>query len=235
MVIITHRILITTMPINTAFIRLLQLVSPSLPIGAYTYSQGIEWAVEQGWITTQDELSDWLQGLMQSNMLYLELPVFFKMLQAWKQFDEISIQEWNRYLLASRETLELRQEEINRARAFTQIVISLEPNAEKVKHLIIQSQHACLSYACNACKIKADEAAAALLWGWLENLVLSAVKIIPLGQTAGQRVIFNLSEMIPDIIQQAKQVEDDDIGSSSMALSIASSQHETLYTRLFRS
>lgn len=235
MVIMRHHIHIMIMPINTSFARLLQLVSPSLPIGAYTYSQGIEWAVEQGWISTQDELFDWLLGLMQANMVYLELPVFFKLLQAWKQADEISIHAWNRYLLASRETLELRQEEKNRARAFTQVIISLEPKAEKVKHLIVQSQHACLSYACNEWQIKEDEAAVALLWSWLENLVLSAVKIIPLGQTAGQKVIFSLSEMIPEIIEKARQVKDDDIGSSSMALSIASSQHETLYTRLFRS
>ena len=224
-----------TMPIEPSLLRLFQLVSPSLPIGAYTYSQGIEWAVEQGWISSQDQLFDWLQGLMLTNMRYLEIPVYFKMSKAWKQGDEISIQHWSRYLLASRETLELRQEEQNRARAFTDIIISLQPQAVKVKPLIIQTQHACLSYACHEWRIKEDEAAAALLWGWLENLVLSAVKIIPLGQTAGQRVIFSLSEMIPDIIAQARAVDDDDIGASSMAQSIASSQHETLYTRLFRS
>lgn len=223
------------MPIKPSFSRLLQLVSPSLPIGAYTYSQGIEWAVEQGWITTQDDLCSWLKGLMQTNMQYLELPVFFRMLQAWQQGDELAIQKWNNYLIASRETLELRQEEINRARAFTQLLLSLQPESEKVKPLLVQSQHACLSYACHQWYIDADEAAAGLLWSWLENQVLSAVKIIPLGQTAGQTALFKMSELIPDTIEQARKVDDDDIGASSMALSIASSQHETLYTRLFRS
>lgn len=226
---------IITMPIKPSFSRLLQLVSPSLPIGAYTYSQGIEWAVEQGWVTTRDDLCEWLQGLMQTNMRYLELPLFFRMLQAWQQGDEVVIQKWNNTLIASRETLELRQEEINRARAFTRLLLSLQPESAKVKPLLVQSQHACLSYACHAWKIDADEAAAGLLWSWLENLVLSAVKIIPLGQTAGQTALLQLSESIPRIIEKARAVEDDDIGASSMALSIASSQHETLYTRLFRS
>jgi urease accessory protein len=223
------------MPIKTSFSRLLQLVSPSLPVGAYTYSQGIEWAVEEGWVSTQEDLCEWLLGLMQTGMRYLELPVFFRMLQAWEQGDELAIQKWSHTLIASRETLELRQEEINRARAFTRLLLSLQPESEKVEQLLVQSQHACLSYACHQWQVEADEAAAGLLWSWLENMVLSAVKIIPLGQTAGQMALFQLCGHIPHIIEQAKGVNDDDIGASSMALSIASSQHETLYTRLFRS
>ena len=220
---------------SSALTRLLQLVSPSLPIGAYTYSQGIEWAVEQGWIKTQHDLKDWLQGLMETNVQYLELPVLLRMLQAWRQGDEVSIQKWNRFLTASRETLELRQEESNRARALTQVLLTLEPAADAVKPLLMQTQNAGFSYACHAWNISDQDAATGLLWGWLENLVLSAVKIIPLGQNAGQQVIFELSAMVPNIIQKSAKLKDEDIGSSSMALSIASSRHETLYSRLFRS
>jgi urease accessory protein len=226
---------ITIMHTDLALCRLFQLISPSLPIGAYTYSQGIEWAVEHGWIKTEKDLLEWLEGLLQSNMTYLEIPVFIRMLQAWDKGDELSLTKWNHFLLASRETAELRQEEINRARAFTRLIISLEKEAEKIEPVLLQSQHACLSYACFQWKIETDKAILGLLWGWLENLVLSAVKIIPLGQTAGQQVMFKLSESLPGIMQQSKAVADDDIGASSMALSIASSQHETQYTRLFRS
>lgn len=220
---------------DLALSRLFQLISPSLPIGAYTYSQGIEWAVEQGWIASTDDLTAWIEGLISSNMRYLELPVFLKMLQAWEQGDESVLIRWNQYLLASRETAELRLEEKNRARAFYAIIRSLEPTAETYESVLMQSQHACLSYACCSWHIDHDKASLALLWSWLENLVLAAVKIIPLGQTAGQQVIFSLSESLPGIIEQAKQVDEADIGASSMALSIASSQHETQYTRLFRS
>ncbi|MDJ0880534.1 MAG: urease accessory UreF family protein [Gammaproteobacteria bacterium] len=215
--------------------RLLQMVSPSLPIGAYTYSQGIEWAVEQGWIATEQDLIEWLEGLLNNTMVYLELPVFIRMLQAWQQDDQDTLRYWNEYLLASRETAELRQEEVNRARAFSEILFSLHPAAQAKALTLRLSQHSCLSYACHVWHIDRQQALVALVWSWLENLVLSAVKIIPLGQTAGQQVVFQLSERLPDITRKAQSVTDADIGASSMALAIASSQHETQYTRLFRS
>lgn len=218
-----------------ALTRLFQLVSPSLPIGAYTYSQGIEWAVEQGWINNENDLMDWLKGQLETTMLYVDLPVLIRLIKAWSVSDEKALSRWNEYLLASRETAELRQEEINRARAFTQILISLEPEAKDVKQHLLLSQHACFSYACLKWNISTQQACNGLLWGWLENLALSAVKIIPLGQTAGQQIIFRLTESFPAIIEQAQQIDDDDIGASSLSLAIASSRHETQYTRLFRS
>jgi urease accessory protein len=224
-----------TMRTDLALTRLFQLISPSLPIGGYTYSQGVEWAVEAGWIKSEDELDAWLSGLIESNLCYLELPVLFRMMDAWTSQDMDAIQHWNEYLLASRETLELRQEELNRARAFYQVLTSLDPAAKSHRDVLMGSQHACFSYACVHWGINQQNAAYGLSWSWLENTVLSAVKIIPLGQSAGQRVIFKLSERLPYIIEQAALVEDMDIGSSSMAMSIASAQHETQYTRLFRS
>jgi urease accessory protein len=220
---------------DLALTRLFQLISPSLPIGSYTYSQGVEWAVEAGWISSEDDLAEWLYGLMETNLCYLELPLLFRMLDAWKKQDIAAIQYWNEYLLASRETAELYQEEVNRARAFYQVLVSLESTAKQHKAELMGSQHACFSYACTRWGIDHDQAGYGLMWSWLENIVLSAVKIIPLGQSAGQRVIFKLSEQLPTIIEQAKQVEDLAIGSSSMALAIASARHETQYTRLFRS
>ena len=220
---------------DAGLMRLFQLISPSLPIGAYTYSQGVEWAVEQGWIKTEQDLTAWLQGLLETSMLYLELPVFLRMYEAWSNQDQAALLEWNEYLLASRETAELRQEELNRARAFSQLLISLDQAAEKYKPILAQSQLASFSYACVSWQIERQPSCYGLVWGWLENLVISAVKIIPLGQTAGQRVLYSLSEQIPEIIQQARQIETADIGASSMALAIASSMHETQYTRLFRS
>ena len=220
---------------NTKLPRLLQLVSPSLPIGGYTYSQGIEWAVDEGWIRDQAGLSDWLQGLMETSLLYLEVPVLQRLMRAWQRHDELAVKRWSQFLLANRETLELRQEEKNRARALAQLLVSLEPGAEPYKTLLSDTQHAAFSFACQRWQIDEDAAATALVWGWLENQVLSAVKIIPLGQTAGQQLLFELAPRIEGIIERARDIADDDLGASSMALAIASSRHETLYTRLFRS
>lgn len=229
--------IVIPMSINNdiALTRLFQLISPSLPIGSYTYSQGIEWAVESGWVENEMQLQEWLKGLLQSTMLYLDLPLLVRFMNAWSNQDEVAIIRWNDYLIASRETAELRLEEVNRARAFSQILISLEPEAKKVKKMLLVSQHACFSYACSRWGISIKQACNGLLWSWLENQALSAVKIIPLGQTAGQRVVFSLTELFPHIIEQALSVKDDDLGASSLAQSITSSMHETQYTRLFRS
>lgn len=223
------------MVVDVALLRLFQLVSPSLPIGGYSYSQGIEWAVEQGWIRNEQDLADWLQGLMETTMLYMELPLLLRFYAAWAESDLEKIGHWNELLLASRETAELRLEEANRARAFAQILISLDEQAKDFKGQLLQTQHACFSYASYRWGISREQACFGLLWSWMENQVLAAVKIIPLGQTAGQRVVFRLSEAFARIIGQALKIDDDDIGASSMALAIASSGHETQYTRLYRS
>ncbi len=215
--------------------RLLQLVSPSLPVGGYTWSQGIEWAVEAGWIADEDDLREWLDGLMRTNLHYLELAVLARMLEAWARDDSRRLGQLNRLLLASRETRELRLEESSRARALFDLLRVLEPGAAEYETLLRQSQLAGFSFACERWGIGYERAAQGWLMSWLENQVLAAVKIIPLGQTAGQRVIFELGAQIPAIVASAATVEDIEIGASSMAFAIASANHETQYTRLFRS
>lgn len=220
---------------NHSSARLFQLISPSLPIGSFTYSQGLEWAYEAGWLADEHALEKWLLDLMQTAIIHLELPVLIQLHQAWQQSDEQQIEYWNQYLLAARETKELKQEEINRGRAMAEIVSALMPMTEQDKNLIKSNQSCGFAYAINTWKIDLETACTGFVWSWLENLVLAAVKIIPLGQTQGQQVLSRLAVHIPELYQQAMNIDIDTIGSSSMAMAIASSQHETQYTRLYRS
>ena len=229
------RIMNTESVERLALARLMQLISPSLPIGAYSYSQGIEWAVEAGWINNREALKQWLVGLAETGMQYLDLPILKRLMAAWIILDIEKLTYWNDYLIASRETRELRLEEIQRGKAFCQLLISLEPETLQYRSILEKSQIAGYSYACCAWQISFDRAAFGLIWGWLENQVLCAVKIIPLGQTDGQKLIFELSSLIPQIVSKAATVDDYELGASSVALAIASAQHETQYTRLFRS
>ena len=218
-----------------ALARLLQLVSPSLPIGAYSYSQGIEWAVEAGWIQSHEDLRQWMLGLIEAGMQFIDLPVLKRMLLAWQDKHIAQLETWNDFLIASRETRELRLEEQQRGKAFAQLLVRLEPEAAGYRTIIEKSQIAGFSYACYKWHIDFEDAASGLIWSWLENQVLAAVKIIPLGQTDGQKLIFELSALIPGVVSRADLLADDDLGASSVALAIASSRHETQYTRLFRS
>lgn len=221
---------------HPALIRLLHLVSPSLPIGSFTYSQGIEWAVETGWIKSHENLQGWMRNQLHNGMSQLDIPLLKRLYQAIENEDKEALEYWIQYLNASRETKELLLEEKNRGRALTDLLIALEiPLAEKWKPLLAQSQAASFAVAAAYWKIPLQEASYGYVWSWLENLILAAVKIIPLGQTQGQKLLHQMTPLIPDAVTHGLAVEDDEIGASSPALAIASSRHETQYTRLFRS
>ena len=219
-----------------AQLRLLQLVSPALPTGGFTYSQGLEYAVEAGWVHDVASLQDWLAGLIEDAIAYLEIPVLARLYHACAKQDTATLDQWGRYLLATRETFELRLEEQQRARALTRLLIDLGiSNTQKLQAVMEQCQAAPYALAASSWGISLHEAALGYAWNWLENMVIAAVKLIPLGQTDGQRVQLLLAETLAGAVQHGLAVPDDDIGASAPAMALASSLHETQYTRLFRS
>ncbi len=217
-------------------LRLLQLVSPSLPVGAFTYSQGLEWAVECGWVTDAETLKAWIKDLLDTTMAHLEIPLFERLYQATARRDDAALGHWTYYLLASRETRELRQEERNRGRALAALLPKLGlPVSDEQLQLLRQCQLAGFAHAAHHWWIPLAEAASAYLWGWLENITLAGVKIIPLGQTAGQQLIAELTGSIPRVLNTGLAIPDEQIGAACTAQAIASSLHETQYTRIYRS
>ena len=221
---------------NLALIRLLQLTSPSLPIGGYSYSQGIEWAVEAGWICNADDLTAWLGDQLDNTLGCLEIPLLTRMCKACRADDAAQLAAWCDELLAWRETAELRTEERNRGRALAELLIALKvPGAAAHRSILTQTQLAGLAHAAEHWGITTEQLALGYAWSWLENLVLAGVKLVPLGQTDGQRVLLRLGERLPEIVAHGLALPDTAIGASLPALAIASSAHETQYTRLFRS
>jgi len=217
-------------------LRLMHLVSPSLPVGAFTYSAGIEWAVEAGWIQDIGDLEQWLADQLHHVLVPLDLPIAIRMHCAADSGDLDAMVGWIEWLLAARETAELRQEEINRGRALADLLKAWRlPNADTWRPQLMRSQTAGFAFAAASWQVSADAMAAGLAWSWLENLTLAAIKIIPLGQTEGQQLLHRMLPGIPGAVRQAVALEDEDIGASSPALAIASSAHEQQYTRLFRS
>ncbi len=221
---------------NSSLLKLMQLVSPSLPIGSFTYSQGIEYAVECGWIDSDDALQQWLEDQMLTSIAQLDLPVLQRLYDAVQAADETALEKWSQILLASRETSELRREEINRGRALATLLIALDvPCAKQWQPILASCQAAAFATAAAGWNINYRDAAYGYVWGWLENLVLAAVKIIPLGQTQGQQLLHTMAKTIPAVVASSLQITDTMIGASNPALAIISSRHETQYTRLFRS
>jgi len=221
---------------HLALVRLLQLVSPSLPVGGFTYSQGLEWAVERGWVGDVAGLHAWAEDLLNTTMVQLDAPILVRLYRACDAGDWPACIEWSDYLLASRETSELRAEERNRGRALTALLPRLGIELPPVVH---DSARCCqltgFAFVAQTGQIPLADAVAGYLWSWLENIVLAGVKIIPLGQSDGQALLTALAERIPELVEQALAMPDSDLGATGMAQVIASCRHETQYTRIYRS
>lgn len=223
-----------------AGLRLLQLISPTLPTGAFTYSQGFEWAVECGWASGEEDTRQWLQSVLTDSLQYLELPVLALLYDAVNANDHAAFQHWSQRLYASRETAELRNEEKQRARALFNVLRNLPDSQdwhqlEDWRDALLNSQLADYALAASHWRIALKDLLRGYTWSWLENAVAAAIKLVPLGQTEGQRLLYGLSAEIGGIVEDAIMVDDDAIGASTPALAIASSLHETQYSRLFRS
>ena len=217
-------------------LRLFQLISPSLPVGGFTYSQGLEWAIEAQWVTDKPSLKGWLQSILGASVTTLELPVLIRLLNGFNQADETSVLYWSKWLIACRETMELRKEERQRGAALARLLPSL--GIQIPSHLaatVASCQLTGIALAANQWGIDCQQLCRGYSWSWLENNVVAGVKLIPLGQTHGQQIMLELAETIPAAVTQAMGTDDADIRSSTPAMAIASSRHETQYTRLFRS
>ncbi|GGB92165.1 urease accessory protein UreF [Marinobacterium zhoushanense] len=219
-----------------AELRLYQLISPALPVGAFTYSQGLEWAIECGWVSDKKSLNEWLSSVLEHSVASLEAPVLFRLSDALENGDNQRFNDWCRYLIASRESSELRAEERQRAQALMRLLPALEvPLPETIRPGTETTQLAGMAQAARHWGIDSRSLCRGYLWSWLENAVMAGVKLVPLGQTDGQQLLMRLSETLPALLDQAAKIEDRDVGSSTPALAIASSLHETQYSRLFRS
>jgi len=217
-------------------LRLYQLISPALPVGAFTYSQGLEWAVEAGWVRDRQALEAWLAGLLADSVATLDLPVLLRLQNAFSRNDGAGVEQWACYLLACRETLELRSEERQRGAALAKLLAGLGVEAPPgLERATASTPLAGLALAGSHWAIPVEKTCAGYAWSLLESTVTAGIKLIPLGQTHGQQILLRLAQRIPDAARTAFALQDEAIGSSTPAQAIASSRHETQYTRLFRS
>ncbi len=225
-----------SMDTDLSLLRLLQLVSPGLPIGMYSYSQGLERAVDDRWVNSADSAREWIGGVLQHNLVRIDVPVFLRLYQAWQHQDPVVVTQWSKTLIAYRETSELRAEDKQTGQALAKLLIKLNvPEAHTWQRHPAATLATLFALAAVRWGIAPRQAAIGYLWGWLENQVLCAVKLVPLGQVAGQQLLQSLAEQIPSLVDAATLTADDQIGGSAFALALASSRHEAQYSRLFRS
>jgi urease accessory protein len=211
---------------------LLQLASPALPVGGYAYSQGLEAAISGGRVHDSESVRRWIGDLLTLVIARFEAPVWLRIHAAALAHDDATLMHWNRELLAARETAELRAE----SRQMGASMLRLYPALGLMPPALEEPTYAAtFAVACAQFDIGGEDGLAAYLWTWAENQVLVAVKSVPLGQQAGQSMLYALHANVQEAVEIAAGMTDDRLGSAAIGLAIASARHETQYSRLFRS
>ena len=222
---------------NSNLLCLLQLASPALPVGAYSYSEGLETLVENNIINNQECLLHWLEAELRYGAIRLEAAVMLRAYNCVKRGDLEALSRWNMWLSAVRETEELRNSSLQMGRSLIQLFGKLQPQIKPLADAVGNSCNYAIAFGIAAAywDINIQAAVLGYLHSWLSNLIAAGVKLIPLGQTAGQQLLLNLQPLISDATAQILALEDDNLSCCSWGLSLASMAHETQYTRLFRS
>jgi urease accessory protein len=219
---------------NLALIKLLQLASPALPVGAYSYSQGLEAAIENGIVKDEASALCWIEDVLSLSVATMEAPVFLRLCDAWRSGDLEAARHWNALFLASRESAELRAETVQMGYSLAALLRELD-KADAFDAWPEMSFPAAFTRAAVRWRIDARDALVAYLWSWAENQVLAAVKAVPLGQAAGQRMLATIGPALVRSAAQAAHIADDEMSNFAPGLALVSALHETQYTRLFRS
>ncbi|MBI2752019.1 MAG: urease accessory protein UreF [Betaproteobacteria bacterium] len=212
--------------------RLLQLASPALPVGAYSYSGGLEAAVEAGIVRDAASAERWIGDVLAHSVACMEAPVLFRLCAAWRTGDRMAIEHWNGLFLASRETAELRAETVQMGYSLARLAGELGLGEIALEEIAYPTA---FSFAAERWEIHPQAALEGYLWAWLENQVMAAVKSVPLGQTDAQRILLSLGGRLPDISGRARLLSDDELCNFAPGLALLSARHETQYSRLFRS
>jgi len=221
----------------SSLIPLLHLASPALPVGAFSYSQGLEWAVETGHVRNRADAGNWIADVLAFSVARMEAPAVAALLRSWQAGDCETAARLNDLFLAQRETAEARAESVQMGHSLTRLLTSLKlPAASTLREWTEVAYPAAWAAAAAHWRLLETDALTAYLWAWLENQVMAAIKLVPLGQTAGQEMLLELSAMIPELANSASaNAEPENWQNFTPGLAICGSRHETQYSRLFRS
>ncbi len=224
---------------HVALLALLQLTSPALPVGAYSYSEGLETLIDRQLIINANQLQLWLTESLTIGSVGIEAAISLRAYRAWKGHDLDRLAYWNHWLSATRESHELQQQNWQMGRSLLKLLRDLQPQESwvELETALGENCNFAIAFALAAVEGEMDERTMLMgyLYSWVSNLVSAGVKLIPLGQTDGQRLLLKLGIPLVAAVDRALIVPDEDLFSCNWGLALASMTHETQYSRLFRS
>lgn len=224
----------------TAWLQLLQLASPALPVGGFSYSEGLEAAVDTGRVSDEASAQAWLLDQLQLSQARADLSVCAQALEAWSNGDMTRITALNNWVLQTRESRELRLQTEQMGRSLLEWLRHKPgvPAGSLQQLAALQpapSWPVAFALAAQQTGAPLHEALLASAFAWAENMVAAAIKAVPLGQVAGQRMLHALGEAIPAAVAAAIALKEEERQAFAPMLAILSAQHEAQYSRLFRS
>jgi urease accessory protein len=222
-----------------SLLQLIWLASPALPVGGFSYSEGLESAVQAGLVESEAQAREWLLNQFELGLARAELPLLARAIPAWRRHDQPRIEELHAWYAATRESSELRAQGEQMGRSLTDWLRERDATDPRVATLgaLRPAPGWPLAFALAASRTQASphDALVAFAFSWAENMVQATVKCVPLGQRVGQRILAALAEAIIPAAQRALGLADADMQAFLPMLAILSSRHETQYSRLFRS
>lgn len=222
-----------------ALLHLMQLASPALPVGGFSYSEGLEAAVEAGRVGDEAQAGDWLLDQLHLGLERADLPVLAQALQAWRRSDLARIRQLNEWICLTRESAELRLQAQQMGRSLAEWLKNRGAPDDRVTQLAALHPAPTwpVAFGLAAALGGAPDRQALLAYGfgWGENMVQAAIRCVPLGQSAGQRILARLMAALPAAVDRAATRAEAHWQAHTPGLAILSSRHETQYSRLFRS
>lgn len=224
-----------------SLLQILWLASPALPVGGFSYSEGLEAAVDAGLVRDEASAGAWLTDQLHLGLARSDLAVAAQAIPAWRHRDLPRVRALNQWVLHTRETLEFRLQSEQMGRSLQEWARQLgELGAgvfEQLQAADLDPPTYPVACACAAASAQASvrDSLVGYAFGWAENLVQAAIKSVPLGQSSGQRMLARLAQQIPGAVDHALGLGDDARQAFSPMLAILSARHETQYSRLFRS
>ncbi len=224
-----------------SLLQILWLASPALPVGGFSYSEGLESAVDAGLVKDEASAANWLADQLHLGLARSDLAVVAQAIPAWRCNDLARIHALNQWVLHTRETLEFRLQSEQMGRSLLEWARQLgELGAgvfEQLQAARLDPPTYPVACACAAARTDASvrDSLLGYAFGWTENMAQAAIKSVPLGQSAGQRMLARMAQQIPDAVDHALALPDEKRQAFAPLLAILSARHETQYSRLFRS